>query len=372
MRRTSLFFLLLLSLVQGRAVAGDAYRGATLLEKNKCTECHSIRGQGGKLAPDLGTRGSRQYTPAVMASVMWNHAPKMWSAMAAHGIERANFSERDAADLFAYFYSVRFFEHPGNVEHGKRVFVEDHCVECHALSAGATGIGKPVRGWTAISDPIVLVNAMWNHSLLMKRALTAKQFKWVTLNAQDLADLSAYLRNLPQGQRAPANFWLPGPEQGAVLFRAKGCEGCHEGGDSPEYQMSNQTLTGIAAAMWNHSPRIADPPAISVDEMRQIIAYVWEKQSLGAAGNVERGKQTFADKNCAGCHNDAKSGAPHLGKGAQDVGKAEQPYAPITMVSVLWKHGPAMLEQMRRKNVPWPNLSPSELSDVTAYLNARR
>ena len=364
MRRTILFFAPLFFFAPARAFEGDAYRGASLLEKNKCTECHSIRGQGGKLGPDLGIRGSRQYTPAVMASVMWNHAPKMWSAMAAHGVERANFSERDAADLFAYFYSVRFFERPGKAEQGKQVFVANHCMECHPLAASTPGVGKPVLEWTSISDPIVLVEAMWNHSLVMKKALTAKQFKWVTLSAQDLADLSAYLQNLPQVPRAAVNFWLPGPEQGEVLFREKGCEGCHQGGDSPEYQMSNQTLTGIAAAMWNHTPRIADPPAISVDEMRQIIAYLWEKQSLGAAGNVERGKQAFEDKNCALCHNDPKSGAPQLGKG-------KLAYSPITMVSVLWKHGPTMLEQMRQKKVPWPNLSPSELSDVTAYLNAR-
>src|ERR1700738_1138901 len=118
MRRTVLFFASLLLLARASAFEGDAYRGASLLEKNKCTECHSIRGQGGKVGPDLGIRGSRQYTPAVMASVMWNHAPKMWSAMAAHGVKKANFSERDAADLFTYFYSVRYFEHPGKAEQG--------------------------------------------------------------------------------------------------------------------------------------------------------------------------------------------------------------------------------------------------------------
>jgi len=41
------------------------------------------------------------------------------------------------------------------------------------------------------------------------------------------------------------------------------------------------------------------------------------------------------------------------------------------MISVLWKHGPAMLDQMRKKNVPWPTFSAAELSDLTAYLNAR-
>ena len=43
----------------------------------------------------------------------------------------------------------------------------------------------------------------------------------------------------------------------------------------------------------------------------------------------------------------------------------------LTMISVLWQHGPAMLQEMQKKNVPWPRFTPSELSDLTAYLNAR-
>jgi cytochrome c551/c552 len=355
---------MLLFLGRASAFEGDAYRGAALLEQSKCTQCHSIRGRGGKTAPDLGARTSRQFTPALLASVMWNHAPKMWSAMASEGIERPNFTERDAGDLFVYFYSVRFFEKPGEAERGKRLFVENHCAECHALSEASTGPGKPVREWTAMSDPIALVQAMWNHSPFMKEAFAAKRFKWITLSAQDLTDLSVYLQNLPHAKPKPANFWLQGPQTGEALFREKTCAGCHQGARSPEHLLSNQTLTGVAAEMWNHAPRMVNAPLLTIDEMRQILAYIWERQYLGTNGNAEHGSRVFEKKNCVVCHNDSPGAAPHLGR-------RERPYSPVTMISVLWQHGPAMLQEMQKKNVPWPRFTPSELSDLTAYLNVR-
>ncbi len=346
------------------AFEGDAYRGAGVLEKQHCTRCHSVQGQGGKSAPDLGIRTSRQYTPAMMASVMWNHAPRMWSAMRERGIERPQLDERAAEDLFAYFYSVRFFDKPGNAERGKRVFETGHCIECHALDTQAGKPGKPIRAWDSMADPVVLVQQMWNHSSLMKSAFKSKNYKWTSLTGQDLNDLSIYLQNLPQMKNKKAEFWLPNAGNGEALFGAKGCAKCHHGGLSPEYHMANQTLADVAADMWNHAPRMENPPVIAAEEMRQILTYVWEKQYLGAHGNAAHGKAVFEKKNCAGCHNDPKSGAPRLSKGAR-------PYSSITMVSSLWKHGPAMLAEMRKRNVPWPQFTPGELSDVTAYLNSR-
>ena len=61
--------------------AGDARRGEQLFENEQCIRCHSVQGRGGRSAPDLGRRTDRDYTPTVMASLMWNHAPEMWATM---------------------------------------------------------------------------------------------------------------------------------------------------------------------------------------------------------------------------------------------------------------------------------------------------
>ena len=43
-----------------------------------------------------------------MASVMWNHAPAMWSAMEAKEVARPAIGDKQAEDLFAYLYSIRY------------------------------------------------------------------------------------------------------------------------------------------------------------------------------------------------------------------------------------------------------------------------
>src|ERR1051325_11520702 len=95
-------------------IPGDSSRGAQIFEKEQCIHCHAVNGRGGKVGIDLGRAVPRHYTPAYLASTMWNHAPVMWSAMEQAGIETPKLSPESAADLFAYFYSARFFEKPGN------------------------------------------------------------------------------------------------------------------------------------------------------------------------------------------------------------------------------------------------------------------
>src|SRR5258705_2938270 len=87
-------------------LAVDSQRGERLFQSEGCIQCHSIEGKGGKIAPDLGKRIDRDYTPASLASMMWNHAPAMWTAIEQQGIGRPSLSEQAAADLFAYFYAV--------------------------------------------------------------------------------------------------------------------------------------------------------------------------------------------------------------------------------------------------------------------------
>src|SRR5450759_2724249 len=71
-------------------IPGDARRGEQLFHSEQCIQCHSLKGKGGTLAPDLSRRVGRDYTPSVMASLMWNHAPDMWTAMKQQGVKKGN------------------------------------------------------------------------------------------------------------------------------------------------------------------------------------------------------------------------------------------------------------------------------------------
>jgi mono/diheme cytochrome c family protein len=360
--------LYLLSCAAPARGQADAQRGAEVLQRERCVECHAIAGRGAGqhavAAPDLGKRASHAYTPARLASEMWNHAPQMWQAMEAKKISIPKLTERDSEDVFAYFYSLSFFDPPGDAARGAVVFEEKGCSTCHSLSpvqrGTAKGPGTPVATWNAVSDPVLLVQQMWNHASSMQRTLTARHMAWLPVTGQDLLDVSAYLDSLPVIHAGPGRFSLPEPAAGKRLFDSR-CAICHQGTLSLEKRMANLTLTDVAAHMWNHAPRMIGS-ILNPAEMRQIVAYVWELQYMGPPGDVAKGREAFVEKSCAGCHE---------GPSAIASARREQVYTPLKMVGAVWVHGPGMLQKVTAAGGKWPTLSPAEVADVVAYLNTR-
>jgi len=343
---------------------GDARRGAQLFETEQCARCHSLNGHGGTIAPDLARRIDRDYTPTVMASLMWNHAPDMWAAMQKYGVSKGEMTAEKAADLFAYFVAARYFERPGDAARGKLAFSAKHCTECHGIASSPLAEAPPVAKWDSLADPVVLAQQMWNHGPQMRAEFARKKLVWAQLTAQELTDMLVYLQNLPETRNLAQNFQFPPSDSGAALFQSKGCTECHTGKLDLGTLLKNQTITQIATEMWNHQPSMKpQPPTFSQEEMRQILGYVWARQYFRGDGSADRGKKVFDEKSCATCHNDPSSGAPKLAHGTEA-------YSDITMISVLWSHGPRMLERMNEKKIAWPRFTAPQMSDLIAYLNS--
>lgn len=340
---------------------GDGTRGRHLFEDQGCIQCHSIDGKGGTSAPDLGRLIDRNFTPDVLASLMWNHAPKMWSAMKQRGIARPVLSPQDAADLFAYFYSARFFDKPGDAGRGKQAFASHHCAGCHGITTSNAAGAPPVAKWESLGHPIILVQQMWNHVGKMKQAFAARKIPWQKLTSQELTDILVYLQNVPQTKHLAANFRFGELPDAQQLFDSK-CARCHTGKLALENRLHEKTLTDVAVDMWNHASRM-EPPPLTQDEMRQIVSYIWTRQFFRPVGSPERGKKVFTEKRCSSCHGVEGSGAPNLAKG-------KGAYSDITMIGALWGHGPQMLERMNARNIPWPRFDGKQLADLIAYLNS--
>ena len=333
----------------------DARRGAEFFTTQKCDNCHAagnVRNAGANIAPDLTRTLDRDYTPAGVTARMWNHAPAMWASMSKAGIATPNVTADSAADLFAFLYAARYFEKPGDAGRGRRAFEAKHCADCHAIGQSKATGGPTVAEWRSIADPIALVDQMWNHAPKMKAEMAARKLKWPELTAQELTDILVYVRNVPGSADKNPDLVLPQQAAGEQLFQAKGCAECHQGATSLERRLQNQTLTEVAAAVWNHAPKMkqATQP-ISVDEMRQLIGFLWARQFFTPLGDPERGKRVFEAKRCAGCHASAP-GVPSL----------------PAMVAALWKHGPKMLNTMEQKGVDWPLLTAPEVSSLVAFL----
>ncbi len=344
----------------------DSTRGAALFESQGCVNCHSISGRGGRLAPDLGSVVDRAYTPAALAGTMWNHAPTMWSAIRSMGSSPPALEEQSAADLFAFFYAARFFEQQGDAGRGKAIFATRGCAKCHAIGAAVPSTALPTGGWTSLGDPVSLAAAMWNHAPQMQQEAARSKARWPELTGQDLTDLLVYVRNTPGKRAAEQHFQISSKQdEGEKLFQSKGCVECHGPGKiSLTPRLRGLTLTGIAAAMWDHAPKMKTKQIrLEPEEMRQLLGYLWARPFFQESGNVAAGRHVFAAKRCATCHDDSNSGAPHLAPPAGG-------FNGITMVSSLWKHGPVMLDKMNAKGMTWPRFRANEMSDMIAYLNS--
>ncbi len=296
---------------------------------------------------------------------MWNHAPAMWASMRGRGIQVGDLNEQAAADLFAYFYSARFFESPGDAGRGKSLFSTKHCSECHGLTEAKLPEAKPAAQWDSIGQPLALVNAMWNHAVTMRQEFAKRKLRWPDLSSQDLTDILVYLRGLPSARNGAVRVEITSGAYGQALFASKGCAACHTGKNALEPRLKGETLTDIAAAMWDHEPRMQAAPApLDLGEMREIVSFLWAEQFFEDQGSAAAGRRVFMAKRCTTCHDDGTSGAPKLAG-------AGRTFTTLTMVSALWHHGPQMLDQMKTKGIAWPRFDGPEMANLVAYLNAQ-
>jgi mono/diheme cytochrome c family protein len=345
--------------IWAQTVLGDSARGAQVLRERGCTGCHRVDGEGGRSAPELGKRMARLYTPASLAGVVWNHAPSMW----APGGSLRDMDEREAADLFAYFSSQRYFERPGDAARGKRVFTSKHCAGCHGISNPVAPDVNPVAAWSGSGDAIALAQAMWNRPQLMHGAFDRNGVRCPVLTSQELTDLAVFLEKAAVRGKQP-RFHLASPGTGRRLFLDKGCVKCHQGKSAWESHTSWLTMTDITAAVWNHPPATSEVhPSLSYEETSSIIGYLWAVRSQG---DPHRGKRLFAKKQCADCHGNSATGA-----GVHELSLTNEVITPVSIMAALWTHGPTMQAELVKKGRIWPHFADAEMADLGAYLTSR-
>jgi len=342
------------------AWAADARNGALVLEQQGCQQCHAVRGQGlghetPQVAPDLAGRLAPTYGPHTLASALWNHTPAMWAELSARGIAPPNATESDWKDLFAYLYSLQFSEPSGEVGRGKQVLESKRCTGCHSLSKTPTGRGPSVTDWAHVDDPVVLVDHLWKHAAAMKTTFARNKVEWKTLKGQDLMDITAYAQNL-QSLVPNLQISLPPPETGKPLFDAN-CGVCHQDFLSLAMKLRNQTRMDIAARIWNHQQKMTKLHMLGPEDMGKILAYVWQLQFDGPPGNRALGQKAFIDKGCVECHQRPLNGEGHI--------------SAFSFVTAGWGPARQAHQRMLTGGVPWPSLSPADVSNLVAYLNSR-
>jgi cytochrome c2 len=304
----------------------------------------------------------------------------MWRAMSGRKLPVPPLEPTEIADLYAYFYSIRYFDRAGDAARGKPLFSAKKCSVCHALTAAeGQRPGPPVSQWPAIANRIRWTEHMWNHSGAMMAEMEKKGIAWPVFTLQEMVDLLVYVRNLPDRPREEPALVLEDPAGGERLFEQRGCVRCHTAGTQAPDKVDlvgaareARTFTELGVRMWNHLPQMrrraaqvqTDFPTFSENEMSQLIAFLFAKRYFEEKGEVGAGKRIFHAKKCGACHDQPSSAAPSL------QAKRGQ-FSAHQMASALWQHGPQMLAEMEKRDIRWPSFTGRQMADLIAALNSR-
>jgi cytochrome c551/c552 len=349
--------------------------GRIVFEEKGCINCHAIDGFGGEVGPDL-VREKYYGSFYDLAARLLNHAPQM--AIRADLLEQKwpTLTGTETDQLISYLFYLRYLGEPGNISRGKELIQSKGCVNCHRIGNEGAEVGISLDNLTEFASPLYIAQVVWNHGPAMQERILEMGFQRPDFENGDIIHISAYLREFSRGRTSKRQFMSPGnPQNGAALFLAKGCGNCHaldedEISLGPKLSEMNLriSVTDIAGTMWNHGNAMWEAmknegiewPVFEDAEMADVIAYLYFLDYLGTPGDPLDGEKAFQTKACISCHGPGES---------FEFDESIKTEKPSDMVSTMWNHVPYMHEIMTKINVPWPELSPKDLSDLYSFLH---
>jgi mono/diheme cytochrome c family protein len=356
--------------------------GWDVFTKKSCGQCHSVRGVGGKVGPDLArSRSGNGFYE--LGAAMWNHLPKMGERMREQQIERPRLTATDVSNVLAFLFTAAYREESGDATSGEQLFAAKGCAQCHSVAGKGGNVGPALDVLKGANSPVLVAAAMWNHGPRMAEAMKAKGIERPTFKDRELVDLVAYVVGAARDADTTTAQVVPGtPERGQKLFADKKCATCHavagrggKIGPALGGRAHHVSLTEFAALMWNHGPamwtrmkeRGIAVPQVTGQEMADIVAYLYTAHYFDAVtGQPARGQQLVQGKGCVTCHSIRGKG----GKVAADLATSTVTGSPSSVVAAMWNHGSRMESQAQKQDVELPVLTGQELADITAYLGS--
>jgi mono/diheme cytochrome c family protein len=347
--------------------------GKLTLTRKGCITCHSVWGVGGKLGPDLATAGQDQSFQQ-LASMFWNHTPRMVQLLKQKGSEWPVLSEKEMADIISFIYYLKLLDRPGDPAIGKTIFQEQKCSRCHSL----TEPPLPLARFGAYVAPVFLAQAMWNAGQTMQRVQREQGIAMPLFKGREIADLQAYIRSARSSPDS-GSLYLPLPDisRGATLFRSKGCARCHQNGGGhqtgPDLSKTplRKSISEICGILWNHSfamqarmtARGVEFPRLEGNELGDILAYIYFLHFSRDEGDAARGEKVFTGKGCTNCH-----GGGGSKKQGPDLVASNQDYSMLRLATSMWNHAPIMYGYMESEVMKWIKLDLDDMQDLAKFL----
>ena len=161
----------------------------------KCIQCHSVRGKGGKIGPELGPDHELPRTSAQFAAVLWNHAPAMLKHVREARMVPPTLQGEEITDVLRFLASLRYFEPTGSPFLGERVFAERGCASCHGPSAEGTRNAPKLRAGADAFTMVSFATALWSHGPAMNTRAEKLGVPWPNLEPGDVGELISFLND---------------------------------------------------------------------------------------------------------------------------------------------------------------------------------
>lgn len=86
---------------------GNPIKGYSLFQEKQCIKCHSIKGKGGGIGPDLAEKTKNVSSPIDLAAKMWDHAPIMHKEVTKMQISWPKLQKGDMANLVSFLDTIK-------------------------------------------------------------------------------------------------------------------------------------------------------------------------------------------------------------------------------------------------------------------------
>ena len=168
--------------------------------------------------------------------------------------------------------------------------------------------------------------------------------------------------------------------RGKELFRTGNCILCHsangEGGnEAPDLARAVErgySPYQLAAVLWDHAPTMwalmakkgIPRPQLTEQDASDLFAYFFAARYFETPGNSGRGRGVFRTKQCGLCHGVSSPAR----EGVKPVAQWQSLDNPIALAQQMWNHASEMRAAHDQARLPYPRLSPQQLTDLLAYL----
>jgi mono/diheme cytochrome c family protein len=142
-------------------------------------------------------------------------------------ITQPDLDREDMANLFAFLYTSRYFDEPGDLHHGEILFTAKGCIRCHGPDGIGAGLGPNLSMARGVDTPIRWAQNMWNHAPKMEVRMDELGVAWPRFENREMNDLLAYVREIGGGSRDEAGLLPANPQRGSKIFQEKSCITCH-------------------------------------------------------------------------------------------------------------------------------------------------